>query len=273
MEGARRAAPIEARASIQSVLADLGTGGPALVALSGGVDSSVVALLAYRALGREAWAVTLASPAVSPREVVRAREVARTIGIRHEVLSTDPLALTEYRENPSNRCYFCRQSETGALRAWAAGRGIRRYLDGIHLDDLGEERPGLTAMDEAGFEHPLVTAGWRKPEVRAFARSAGLPNWDQPSDACLASRIRHGRPISAELLDRIRHAEERLLDQGFRRVRVRTDGRSARIEVDVAEVPRLLAEPLASRVRGDLLRLGFVDVELDPRGYPPRPGS
>ncbi len=273
MEALTPSAPPVERAPADAIVAALRRGGPALVALSGGVDSAVVALLAHRALGREARAVTLSSPAVSRREVDRAREVARAIGIVHEVVITDPLAAAEYRANPSNRCYFCRQTETASLRAWGSVRGIRRYLDGVHLDDLGDTRPGLRAMEEAGFEHPLAAAGWRKADIRRFARTEGLPNWDQPSDACLASRVRPGQPISAELLVRVQRAEERLLDRGFRRVRVRTDGRSARIEVDPDEVARLGTEPLATSVRAELLQLGFTDVVIDPHGYAARPGS
>ncbi len=258
--------------TVSELLGALGKGGPTLVAMSGGVDSSVVALLAHRALGPLAYAATLASPAVSPREVERSREVARAIGIAHVVLTADPLSVGEYRANPTNRCYFCRRTEAGELRRWGAAHGIHRYVDGVHLDDLADDRPGLAAMAEAGFEHPLLVGGWRKADVRAFAHEAGLPNWDQPSDACLASRVRHGVPIDAGLLDRVRRAEERLLDRGFRRVRVRTDGRSARVVVDAAEVPRLTAEPLATVVLAELKDLGFADVVLDADGYRPRPG-
>ncbi|HZY91247.1 MAG TPA: ATP-dependent sacrificial sulfur transferase LarE [Thermoplasmata archaeon] len=252
---------------------DLRAGGKSLVAMSGGVDSAVVALLAHRALGASSVAVTLAGPAVSDREVERAREVARHIGIEHVVLLSDPLDEPGYASNPTNRCYFCRRTETGALTQWGASHGVRRFLDGVHVDDLGEDRPGLRAMDEAGFAHPLVDAGWRKTEVRRFAKGEGLPNWDQPSDACLASRVRHGQPITRELLDRVRRAEESLLVRGFRRVRVRTDGRSARVEVGPTEVPRLLSEPLASTIRAEIVGQGFASVELDPTGYRPRPGA
>jgi pyridinium-3,5-biscarboxylic acid mononucleotide sulfurtransferase len=252
------------------LLRELRTGGASVVALSGGVDSAAVAALAYRALGARAQAVTLAGPAVASEEVERARHVASTIGIAHEVVTVDPVADPRYRSNPSNRCYFCRSVETRAIREWGRPRGFVRYLDGFHLDDLGDDRPGIRAMDEAGFGHPLVWARWRKPDVRAFARTAGLPNWDAPSDACLASRIRHGQEVTVPLLGRIEVAERALRAHGFRRVRVRVDEDRARVEVDAAEVPRLLAEPLGSVVRAELRQLGFTDVELDPAGYPSR---
>jgi len=251
----------------------LARGGPALVALSGGVDSSAVALLAFEALGDRAIAVTLASPAVTRTEVERAETVGRRIGIRHTVLEVDPLAVPEYRANPTNRCYFCRRTEATRLRAFGDAEGVGQYLDGVHRDDLGDDRPGLIAMAEAGFAHPLLDAAWHKADVRAFARASGLPNWDAPSDACLASRIAHGDPISAELLGRVAEAEAWIRDRGFRRVRVRVAGRSARVVVGAAEVPQLLAEPVASSTITYLAGLGFGPVTLDPTGYRPRPGA
>src|SRR5579859_1045522 len=169
---------------------------PALVALSGGVDSAVVACLAYRARGAHAIAVTLTSPAVSSEEFESAARVARAIGIRHVRLTSDPLSDARYAENPTNRCYFCRNHEGGLLRAWGKDHEVELYLDGIHLDDLGDDRPGLQAMNEHGFRHPLAEAGWHKTDVRSLARSAGLPSWDRPSNACLASRIPHGQRIT-----------------------------------------------------------------------------
>jgi len=255
------------------LLQELRSGGPSVVALSGGVDSAAVAALAFRALGPLASAVTLAGPAVATEEVERARTVARAIGIGHEVVAIDPVADPEYRRNPSNRCYFCRTVESRAIREWGEARGIARYLDGVQLDDLGDDRPGIRAMDEAGFRHPLVWARWRKSDVRAFARGAGLPNWDTPSDACLASRIRHGQEVTVPLLSRIEVAERAVREMGFRRVRVRVDGDGARVEVDGGDVPRLTREPVASEVRSTLYRLGFTTVTLDTAGYRNRPNA
>jgi len=237
------------------------------VALSGGVDSAVVAALAREALGPRAIAVTLSGPSVSEREVERARAVARSVGIDHVVLDVDPLVQSEYRENRPDRCYFCRSVETDRLRVYGATRSVRQFLDGVHLDDLSDERPGLRAMNEAGFTHPLLWAGWTKADVRAAARVRRLPNSEQPSDACLASRIAHGDPITADLLHRVEAAESVLLDRGFRRVRVRVRANDARIEVDPEEVSRLLQEPLASEVERQVRSLGFGSVSLDPSGY------
>jgi len=255
------------RRSDAEIVAHLRAGGPALIALSGGVDSALVASLARDALGSEAVAVTLSGPAVADREVDRACAVARYIGIDHVVLSVDPLARAEYRENRPDRCYFCRAVETDRLRRYGRDRSVRQLLDGVHLDDLSEERPGLRAMDEAGFRHPLAWGGWTKADVRRAARARGLPNAEQPSDACLASRVAHGDPISSELLRRVEAAESLLLERGFRRVRVRVRGNSARIEVDPEEVPRLLREPTAGEVERAVRRLGFDPVSFDPDGY------
>ena len=260
-------APTPSYRSEAELLGALRSDGPALVALSGGVDSSLVAALAREALGPESMAVTLRGPAVASAEVERARRVARFLGIRHEVLTIDPLARDEYRANPTNRCYFCRSVESSALREFGIPRGVRQFLDGIHLDDLADDRPGIRAMDEAGFRHPLLWAGWRKARVRDAARTRGLPNWDAPSDACLASRVAHGEPISRELLGRIEAAESVLLEHGFRRVRVRIRGGGARIEVGPEEVARLSADPMAGEVMAAVRRLGFASVTIDPRGY------
>jgi pyridinium-3,5-biscarboxylic acid mononucleotide sulfurtransferase len=259
--------PPAIRRSDRAIVAHLRDGGPALVALSGGVDSSLVASLASEALGRDAVAVTLAGPAVARAEVERARAVATAIGIEHHIVPVDPVAREEYRTNPTNRCYFCRSVETAALRAFGEPRGIRQYLDGVHIDDLSDDRPGLRAMEEAGFLHPLAWAGWTKADVRAAARARRLPNWDWPSDACLASRVAHGEAISRELLERIERAESVLLDRGFRRVRVRVRGDGARIEVDPDDVARLATEPLATEVASAVRALGFQPVTIDPQGY------
>ena len=257
----------------EAIVRRISGGGPAVVALSGGVDSAVVAHLAFTALGLRVHALTLTGPAVSSDEQARAAEVARRIGIPHDFLRSDPLEVAEYRANPGNRCYFCRRSESATLLGWGQGRGIRQWLDGVHQDDLGDDRPGLAAMDAAGFVHPLALAGWRKADVREYARRVGLPNWDAPSDACLASRVAHGREISAALLARVERAESAVRRLGFGRVRVRTDGHSARVEVDPGEVPRLLRSEIAEAVTRGVRAAGFDPVTLDPIGYRPRPGA
>ena len=255
------------RRSASEVIARIGSGGRAVVAMSGGVASTLVAALAFEAHGPEAVAVTLTGPADSSAEDDRARRAAATIGIEHVLLTTDPLASPAYVVNGPDRCYHCRSVETAQLTAFGRGRAVRQYLDGVQRDDLADDRPGIRAMDEAGFAHPLLWARWGKAEVRSEARRRGLPNWDQPSDACLASRIAHGEPVTAEVLARIESAEQVLLRHGFRRVRVRVRHGAARIEVDPEELARLLAEPLASEVVRAVGAMGFASVAIDPRGY------
>lgn len=249
------------------IVAAIARGGPAVVALSGGVDSALVAALAREALGDRATAVTLTGSAVAASELAVARSVARTVGISHVVVEADPLVRDDYRANRSDRCYHCRSVEAGAVRAWAADRAIDQFLDGVQADDLGDDRPGLRAMDEAGFRHPLLAAGWGKAAVRTAARRRGLPNWDRPSNACLASRVAHGTSIDPDLLARIDAAERLVAARGFRRVRVRVSPAGARIEVDPDEVARLTAEPTAAEVVDAVRGLGFDRVEIDPRGY------
>lgn len=265
--------PLVPLRSVSEIASGLARRGPAVVALSGGVDSAVVARIAADALGGAVTAITLTGVAVAPREVAAAARSAASAGIAHVTIGVDPLADAGYRANPDNRCFFCRRGESAAIREWGVSRGIRTFLDGIHVDDLGESRAGLQAMDAAGFTHPLADAGWRKADVRAYARSIGLWNWDRPSEACLASRVAHGHAIDAGLLARVSAAEEWLLARGFRRVRVRTDGTSARVEVAPEEVARLVAEPLASATRAQLTSMGFASVALDLVGYRPRPGA
>jgi len=255
------------RGSPEELIHRVAEGGRALVALSGGVDSALVASLAHSALGNDALAVTVRSPAVARREVERARRVARAIGLAHVVLEADPLGNEEYRANRTDRCYFCRTVETSVLVDYGARASIVQYLDGVQQDDLADDRPGIRAMDEAGFVHPLLWVEWGKAEVRAEARRRGLPNWDEPSDACLSSRIARGEPVTRRLLEQIESAEAVLLALGFRRVRVRVQAGDARVEVDPAEVGRLRGEPIAGQVVRELTRLGFGHVTLDPTGY------
>lgn len=257
----------EAR-SAEELVTHVRDGGPALVALSGGVDSAVVAALARAALGEAVLAATVVSSAVASSEVGAARDVAHKLGLRHRWVRAEPLDEPRYRENGPDRCYHCRRVETGALRRLASDAGLSQLLDGIHVGDLSDDRPGLRAMDEAGFTHPLLWAGWDKTAVRRYAREAGLPNADRPSNACLASRIARGQAISSELLGHVERAERFLTDRGFRRVRVRVHGTAARIEVDRSEVDRLEEPSFLREVRRELRAIGFSTVAVDPRGYP-----
>jgi len=237
-----------------------------LVAYSGGVDSALVARLAHDALGRDAVAMITDSETLPRRELDHARRISLEIGIEMRTVAASELALPGYAANPSNRCYFCRQGLSSILLPLAREGGFA-IADGVHRGDLGDDRPGLRAMDEAGFWHPLLEAGLDKAGVRRLAREVGLSCWDRPSNACLSSRISHGELITVESLRRVEAAEDYLLSLGFRQVRVRHRAGAARVEVGADEVPRLLTAGVAEAVRARLAQMGFVDVALDPNGY------
>ena len=239
--------------------------GRVLVAYSGGVDSGLVAKIAYDALGDGSLAILADSESMSRREVEAATAQAAEIGIPLQVIATSELASSEYRKNPANRCYFCREGLADELVPIARREGFAAIADGINVSDLGDFRPGIRAMDEAGFWHPLVEAGLTKSDVRALARGLGLSFWDKPSNACLSSRIPHGTAITVELLRQVEVAEDLLRDRGFRQVRVRHEGATARIEVPAQDLPRLRA--IEGEIARALRSVGYRDTVIDPKGY------
>ncbi len=239
--------------------------GRVLVAFSGGVDSGLVAKLAHDALGDGALAVITDAESLSRRELGEAKAEAAEIGIPLRVVAVSELAIPGYAANPVNRCYFCRAELAGVLTDLAAKEGFRAIADGVNCSDIGDVRPGLRAMDEAGFWHPLVEFGLAKAHVRAMARSLGLSFHDKPSNACLSSRIPHGTPITLERLRQVEAAEDVLRDRGFRQVRVRHHGTTAKIEVLPEDLPRL--EAIRDEVSAALQGLGYDETVIDPIGY------
>lgn len=232
-----------------------------LVAFSGGVDSSVVAAVAARALGERALAVTAVSPALASGELEAAREVARAIGIAHETLATDELASEDYRRNDRRRCFHCKSELYERLTARA---GARTVLSGANADDAGDWRPGLRAAAEHGVVHPLLEAGAGKAAVRALAAALRIPSADKPASPCLASRIPYGTPVAAETLARIDRAEAAVRALGVRELRVRHFGERARLEVGADELDGLRGPRRAAALRA-IRAAGYARAELDER--------
>lgn len=241
----------------------------AIVAFSGGVDSSLVAALATRALGPRAIAITAVSPALAAGELDGAVGVARAVGIAHRTITTDELARAEYRRNDRFRCYHCKTELYDALQGVAAAEGYATVLSGANADDVGDWRPGLRAAAEHGVRHPLLELGVGKEEVRAMARKLGVPSAEKPAAPCLASRLPYGTQVTPEVLAQVDRAERAMRALGFRVLRVRHYGRVGRVELAADELARALGEPepVIAAVRG----AGYQRVQISERPF--RSGS
>ena len=238
-----------------------------LVAFSGGVDSTLVLKIASEVLGARATAVTAASPTLPHEELEAVRQLSEEIGARLIVASTNQLDSEAFVRNDSMRCYHCKTDLYQLLAPIKQDTGIATVVDGAHVDDLGDDRPGLQAARKFGVRSPLVEAGFGKADVRALAKALGLSNWDKPAAACLSSRIPRGTRITEQKLQRVGQAERLLKDEGFRQVRVRDHEGIARIEVDPNELPDFLEPVRRDRITRGLKALGFQFVTLDLEGY------
>lgn len=239
------------------------TGG-ALVAFSGGVDSTFVLKVALDVLGPKAVALTAISPSVAPREREAAERIARELGAEHVLVDSTELDDPNYAANPTNRCYFCKSELYDLCREVAGKRGIGAILDGFNADDAGDHRPGRQAGQERQVLSPLLLAGLNKREIRAWSHRLGLPTWDKPQLACLASRIPYGTRVTGERLGKVALAEEAMQDAGFRIFRVRFHDDVARLEIGEEELPRLLGDAaLRADVLARIKAVGFRFVALD----------
>lgn len=259
--------PVDVDAKAQAVARILSDLGSVIVAFSGGVDSAYLAVTAHAVLGPRALAITADSPSYPERHRELATRVARTFGLSHEFVRTLELERPEYRANPANRCYFCKEELYTTLGAVARARGIVAIVDGSNADDRGDYRPGRQAAREHHVRSPLDEAGLTKDEIRLLSRRMGLPTWDEPASACLSSRIPYGTEVTDEKLRMIERAEQALGDLGFRVYRVRHHDEVARLEIAVPEMARALDPETNAQIVRALKAIGYQYVSLDLQGY------
>ncbi len=239
----------------------------ALIAYSGGVDSTLVAKVAYDVLGDRALAITANSPSLLPEELADATTQAITIGIKQEIVTTQEMANPNYTSNPINRCYFCKSELHDTLKPLALELGYEYVVDGVNADDLQDYRPGIQAAQERGARSPLAEVGISKLEVREISRLLGLTWWDKPAQPCLSSRFPYGEEITVSKLQRVGRAEVYLKQLGYQNLRVRSQGDLAKIELPPEQIKLFVSEVDLPALVTRFQELGFVYVTLDLEGY------
>jgi uncharacterized protein len=265
---AKCASTDEREALLLSRLANLSS---VIVALSGGADSAYLAWAAYRALSERALSVTALSPSFSAHDRVMVEEFVRKLGVRHEFIETHEMENPSYRANEPDRCFFCKDELFSKLDQLALARGFAAVAYGVNADDTLDFRPGHRAATNHQVLAPLLDAGLRKAEIRTLSHRAGLPTWDRPASACLASRLPYGTEVTPERLALVERGEAALRELGFRQFRVRLHDKLARVEIAPEEMPRALSLQMSAAIADRLKAAGFSYVALDLEGY--RQGS
>jgi pyridinium-3,5-biscarboxylic acid mononucleotide sulfurtransferase len=239
----------------------------ALIAYSGGIDSTLIAKIAYDVLGSRALAITAKSPSLLPEDLEDAIVQAQAIGIPHEIIDTHEMENPNYTTNPINRCYFCKSELHDQLKPIALARGFQYVVDGVNADDLQDYRPGIQAAQERGARSPLAEVGVSKFEVREISRFLGLSGWNKPAQPCLSSRFPYGESITVEKLQRVGRSEIYLRNLGWSNIRVRSEGDTARIEVLPDQVQDFVSQTDLPTLVDRFKTYGFLYVTLDLEGY------
>jgi len=245
--------------------------GSAVIAFSGGVDSTFLAKVCKDVLNDRCLAVTATSSTYPEREFKEALELAKEIGIRHKIIKSEELEIEGFSKNPIDRCYYCKSELFSKLKKVADDEGIEYVLDGTNADDTGDFRPGRRAAKELGVKSPLLECGFTKDDIREMSKRLGLPTWNKPAYACLSSRFPYGQEITSEKLSMVEKSEEYLLNLGFVGFRVRHHGDVARIELNPDQINMMMDENIRKKVVSKLKEIGFKYVSLDLEGY--RTGS